>query len=90
MRYSGRLKATLAMLPSACALAGCSRAPTFNILGSFFPSWLVCMCVGAILAVVANRIFVHFNIDKDIPWSIVVYPCLGLLFACTLWLVFFS
>ena len=90
MRYSGRSNAILATLPAACALAGCSRAPTFNIIGSFFPSWLVCMCAGAALAVVTNRVFVHFNIDKDILWSIVVYPCLGLFFACTLWLIFFS
>jgi hypothetical protein len=90
VRYSGRLKRTLVTLPAACALAGCSRAPTFNILGSFFPSWLVCMCAGAILAVVTNRIFVYFNIDKDIVWTIIVYPCLALFFACTIWLILFS
>jgi hypothetical protein len=74
----------------ACALTGCSRAPTFNILGSFFPAWLFCMCAGIVIAVVVNRILVRFNFDKEIAWSIVVYPCLALFFACTLWLIFFS
>jgi hypothetical protein len=72
------------------ALAGCRRAPTFNILGSFFPSWLMCLFAGIVLAAVANRLFVRFALDKEILWPVVVYPCLALFFACTLWLVFFS
>lgn len=74
----------------ATALAGCGRAPTFNILGSFFPSWLVCLFAGIILASVANRLFVRFAIDKEILWPVVVYPCLALFCACALWLIFFS
>jgi len=71
-------------------VTGCRRSPTFNILGSFFPSWLICMFAGIVLAVVSNRILIRFNLDRQIVWSIVVYPCLALFFACTLWLVFFS
>ena len=74
----------------ATALTGCGRAPTFNILGSFFPSWLVCLLVGIILAAIANRIFVRLALDKEILWPVVVYPCLALFFACVLWLVLFS
>lgn len=48
------------------------------------------MCVGIVLAVVTNRVFVYFNIDRQITWSIIVYPCLALFFACTIWLIFFS
>lgn len=71
-------------------LAGCRRAPTFNILGSFFPSWLICLCAGIVLAAVANRLFVRFAFDKEILWPVVTYPCLALLFACTLWLILYS
>jgi hypothetical protein len=71
-------------------IAGCRRAPTFNILGSFFPAWLVCLFAGIILSVVANRIFARFAIEKEILWPIVVYPCLALLFASILWLIFFN
>ncbi len=72
------------------ALAGCRRSPTFNILGSFFPAWLVCMFVGIVLTAIANRILVYFHLDREIAWGIVVYPCMALFFACALWLVFFS
>jgi YtcA family len=71
-------------------IAGCRRAPTFNILGSFFPAWLVCLFAGIILSVVANRIFARFALEKEILWPIVVYPCLALLFASILWLIFFN
>jgi YtcA family len=74
----------------ASAIAGCRRAPTFNILGSFFPSWLICFFVGVIFAAVSSRILAHFSLDKEILWPIVFYPCLALLFACILWLVIFS
>lgn len=71
-------------------MAGCGRAPLFSILGSFFPAWLVCMVVGIVLAAMANRVFVFFKLESQIRWSIVVYPSLAILFACTLWLIFFS
>lgn len=74
----------------ATAIAGCGRAPTFNILGSFFPSWLICLVAGVILAAIASRIFVRLALDKEILWPVVVYPCLALLFACALWLILFS
>ncbi|HEY1986869.1 MAG TPA: YtcA family lipoprotein [Terracidiphilus sp.] len=74
----------------ATALTGCSRAPTFNFLGSFFPSWLICLVAGIVLAAIAGRIFARFALDKEILWPVVVYPCLALFFACALWLILFS
>lgn len=74
----------------AGGLAGCGHSPTLNILGSFFPSWLICLFAGIILAAGTNRAFVRFALEKEILWPVVVYPCLAVLFACTLWLVLFS
>jgi YtcA family len=85
-----RSRASLAVLPAACALAGCRQAPTFNILGSFFPAWLICLFAGVGLAVVANRILVRFRMDNEILLPILIYPCVALFFACALWLICFS
>jgi hypothetical protein len=71
-------------------LAGCRRSPTFNILGSFFPSWLICLFAGIVLATIASRVFIRLGLEKEILWPVFVYPCLALLFACTLWLILFS
>jgi YtcA family len=83
-----RLSLTFAL--STAALTGCRRSPTFNILGSFFPSWLICLFAGITLAVVSNRLFAVFSLDKEILWPVVLYPCIALFSACVLWLIFFS
>jgi Na+/glutamate symporter len=87
-RFSPWLRASACSL--ALAPAGCGRAPTFNILGSFFPSWLICLVVGIILSAIFNRVFIRLSLDKEILWPVITYPCLALLFACTLWLILFS
>ena len=85
-----RYRKLVASLAGLSLLAGCGRAPSFNILGSFFPAWLVCMVVGILLAAVTHWLLARFELDKEIAWTIVVYPCLAAFFAFTLWLVFFS
>src|SRR3984885_3354788 len=71
--------------------AGCSRAPTFNILGSFFPAWILCGVVGILLAVVVRLFFVRIKLeDQLLAPLILVYPCLTAFFTFTLWLVFYS
>jgi hypothetical protein len=71
-------------------VAGCSRAPSFNILGSFFPSWILCGLIGILLTVAARLAFVRISFEQHLSPLIVVYPCLTAFFTFTLWLVFFS
>jgi hypothetical protein len=70
--------------------AGCSRAPTFNILGSFFPSWILCGTIGILLTVAMRWFFVRVKFEQELSPLILVYPCLSALFTFTLWLLFFS
>ncbi|WP_158942948.1 YtcA family lipoprotein [Granulicella sp. S190] len=68
---------------------GCSRAPSFNILGSFFPSWILCGIIGIVLAVVVRLIFVRIKLEERLSPLILVYPCLAGFFTFTLWLLLF-
>jgi hypothetical protein len=68
-------------------LASCSRAPSFDILGSFFPAWLVCLAVAILLTALARWLLLRLHIAVVLP--ILVYPSLTFLFAFALWLVFF-
>jgi fructose-specific phosphotransferase system IIC component len=88
VRLLRRLTALLAVGISLGAVAGCGRAPSFNILGSFFPAWLICMVAGIVLTAIANWVLVRYKLE--LPWAILVYPCLAAFFAFTLWLVIFS
>ena len=71
-------------------IAGCSRAPSFNLLGSFFPAWILCGVIGILLAVAVRLFFVRIKLEPQLKPLIVVYPCLAAFFTFTLWLLFFS
>jgi H+/Cl- antiporter ClcA len=74
----------------ALATAGCSGPPTFNILGSYFPSWLVCLGLSIGLTFVAH-VFITTKKFADQLWPLpIVYPALVCFFSCTLWLTFFD
>ena len=68
-------------------LASCSRAPSFDILGSFFPAWLICLILGIVLTVVARWLLLRLHIEVALP--VLAYPSLTALFTFALWLVFF-
>ena len=69
---------------------GCSRAPSFNILGSFFPSWILCGVIGIVLAFGVRMLFVGANFEKELSPLILVYPSLAAFFTFATWLLFFS
>jgi len=73
-------------VPALLLMTGCGRAPSFDILGSFFPAWLVCL-VAAILLTVASRALLIRYIE--ITWPVLIYPSLTAIFAFALWLALF-
>jgi len=83
------------VLAPSCAAAmmtatGCSRAPSFNILGSFFPAWLLCGILGIVSTVIVRVLFVRTGFEKELSPLILVYPCMAAFFTFSIWLVFFS
>jgi hypothetical protein len=85
-----RMAAVSASSAALLPAAGCSRAPTFNILGSFFPSWILCGVIGILLAAAVRVFFVRLKFEQDLSPLILVYPCLAGFFTFTVWLLFFS
>ena len=76
---------------AAClTAAGCSRAPTFNILGSFFPAWILCGLIGIVITALIRVLFVRWNFEKELTPLLVVYPCLAAFITFTCWLLFYS
>jgi hypothetical protein len=75
-----------ALVFACLAVTGCDRAPSFDILGSYFPGWLVFLTVALLLTVLVR--FLVLRLKIELPAPIVVYPSLlaGLTFA--LWLLF--
>jgi len=72
---------------SSLLLAGCGRAPSFDLVGSFFPAWLVCLAVAILLTVLARLFLQRLGVALILP--ILTYPSLTAAFAFALWLIFF-
>ena len=82
----GRLL-TFVLLLTAMLLTGCSRSPSFDILGSFFPAWLICLASGLLLTVAARWLLSRTRLVLALP--ILTYPSLTALFTLSLWLALF-
>ena len=76
--------------PSVLLATGCSRAPTFNILGSFFPAWLISIVTGLLLALIVWRVLIAAGIAPYLTPAGLVYPCLAVLLIFASWLVLFG
>jgi hypothetical protein len=71
-------------------IAGCSGPPTFNILGSYFPSWLVCVGIAIGLTLLAHLLVTTKKLADQL-WPLpIVYTALICFFSCTLWVIFFE
>jgi hypothetical protein len=68
-------------------LTGCGRAPAVDILGSFFPAWLVCLVVAILFAAVGRFVLLRFNMNVALP--VIFYPSFTAFVTFALWLVFF-
>ena len=75
---------------AATTVAGCGVAPSVNILGSFFPAWLICIVIGLVITIVTRRVFVAMRIEADLGPALLVYPCLAGLWIFATWLVVFG
>jgi hypothetical protein len=76
--------------PLLSLLSGCDGAPSRNILGSYFPSWMVCALVGLALALVARAIFKATGILDELPVPLVVMLSIGCAGTFAMWLIWLS
>jgi len=87
MTTKERRRSICGLMLAALFCVSCSRAPSFDILGSFFPAWLVCLVVSLLLTVAAHGLLLRARVALAIP--VLTYPSLTALFTFALWLAFF-
>jgi hypothetical protein len=78
----------LGFVLAAWLLTGCTRAPSFDIWGSLFPAWLVCLIFGILLTTLGRWWLSRQQIPILFP--ILIYPSLTALITFVLWFIFFS
>ena len=79
-----------ACLFALCLLcSGCDHAPSIDIIGSFFPVWMLCLSIAVVLAFVVRYFLVRFKLDSEVGPVAVFYPSVVVLLTSLLWLIFF-
>jgi hypothetical protein len=86
LRHSRFVRLALLLLV-APLLSSCSRAPSIDVLGSFFPAWLVCFIVAIVLTALVRLALLRLHVKAALP--LLIYPSLAALFTFLLWLIFF-
>lgn len=83
-----RGRAIVALL--TIGLSGCSAAPSRNILGSYFPSWMVCALAGLVIALIVRKALSRTAIGKEIPAPALVFLAMATAATFALWLLWLA
>jgi len=73
----------------AWAIVGCSRAPTINLFGSYFPAWMLCAAGGIGATVVIWKILALAGISEYVVAPFLTYAGLALSATLIAWLLWF-
>jgi hypothetical protein len=84
-----KIKTILVGLALGLVCAGCSGAPAVDVLGSFFPAWMVCIIAAVALAFVGRFLLLKYQLESEVGHLAIFYPCVVVLLTCGLWLLFF-
>ena len=69
---------------------GCSSAPSRNILGSYFPSWMVCALGGIAVGLIARVLFSTSGLIEEIPAPFAVILAIVVAATCAFWLAWLA
>jgi YtcA family len=77
-------------LLSTWVIVGCSGSPSRNILGSYFPSWMVCALFGLVAALLARVVLKASGLLGELPAPLVVLLSIGCAVTFALWLLWLA
>jgi YtcA family len=80
-----RMAGIVAVLPTL-TLAACDSIVTI----ANFPSWVLCMIAGAIIAALVRPLLVLSRLESHLGPLTIFYPSLIAMFAMIVWIIFFN
>jgi hypothetical protein len=84
-----KTKEMLTLLALALSCFGCNGAPAIDVLGSFFPAWMICIIAAVALAFVVRYFLLKHRMESEVGPLAIFYPCVVVFFSCGLWLILF-
>jgi hypothetical protein len=74
-------------------LTGCGvnhHSPTVDIVGSYFPAWIICVVLGLALTLITRQILIGLKLNTRLHPAPLIYICMLVFFTLVLWLAFFK
>ena len=79
----------LVLLSGGCRSVG-AHSPTLDVLGSYFPAWMVCILLGLLLTIVARQILIAMKLHVHLRPAGLVYLCMTIFWTLAVWLACFK
>lgn len=80
-------------LLAGLVLTGCGandHSPTVDILGSYFPAWIICIVLGLALTMITRQVLNGLKLTDYLHPAPLVYVSMLVFFTLVLWLAFFQ
>jgi hypothetical protein len=77
-------------ITTALPVAACSSAPTMDLLGSYFPAWMLCAVLGVAAAVIIRQILAVAGISDYVVAPLLTYAALAMSATLLAWLLWFG
>ena len=66
------------------------RSPTIDILGSYFPAWMICIVSGLTLTLITRWIVRAYHLDRYVSLAPLVYTSLTIIYTFLTWIIFYQ
>jgi len=66
------------------------RSPTIDILGSYFPAWMICILSGLTLTLIAHWVVQVSRLKPYLGPAPLIYSCLMIIFTFATWILFYQ
>src|SRR5882724_8160223 len=66
------------------------RSPTIDILGSYFPAWMICIVSGLTLTLVSRWIVRANHLEAYASPAPLIYTCLTIIYTFVTWIIFYQ
>jgi len=73
----------------AVEVAG-DHSPTVDILGSYFPAWMVCLISGLTLTLIAHWVVQMCHLNQYLGPAPLIYSSLMIIFTFATWVLFYQ
>ncbi len=74
----------------ALPVAACSYAPTIDLLGSYFPAWMLCAAIGIVASVIIRQILAVAGISDYVVAPLLTYAAFAVSATLIAWLLWFG